>query len=49
LISQNTGQEEFTVDVAAVQAPDKVLSDWVVASYRSKDGVQPVEPPETAS
>jgi ATP-dependent Clp protease ATP-binding subunit ClpX len=34
LISQNTGQTEFTIDVGAVEAPDQVLSDWVVASYR---------------
>lgn len=34
LIAQNTGQQEFTVDADAVEAPDKVLSDWVVASYR---------------
>ena len=34
LISQNTGQQEFTVDADAVEAPDKVLSEWVVASYR---------------
>jgi ATP-dependent Clp protease ATP-binding subunit ClpX len=34
LISQNTGQLEFSVDVNAVEAPDQVLSDWVVASYR---------------
>jgi len=34
LISQNTGRQEFTVDADAVDAPDKVLSDWVVASYR---------------
>src|SRR5436190_11748556 len=34
LISQNTGQHEFAIDVDAVDAPDKVLSDWVVASYR---------------
>ena len=34
LISQNTDQQEFTIDVEAVDAPDKVLSDWVVASYR---------------
>ncbi len=34
LISQNTGRKEFTVDLDAVDAPDKVLSDWVVASYR---------------
>lgn len=34
LIAQNTGQTEFTVDTDAVENPDKVLSDWVVASYR---------------
>lgn len=37
LISQNTGQAEFEIDADAVEAPDKVLSDWVVASYRSAD------------
>jgi ATP-dependent Clp protease ATP-binding subunit ClpX len=34
LISQNTGQTEFKIDVEAVETPDKALSDWVVASYR---------------
>ena len=34
LIAQNSGQQEFVIDVDAVAAPDKVLSDWVVASYR---------------
>lgn len=34
LIAQNTGQTTFTIDTEAVEAPDKVLSDWVVASYR---------------
>ena len=34
LIFQNTGQQEFTIDPAAVDAPDKALSEWVVASYR---------------
>jgi len=34
LIAQNSGQNEFVIDADAVQAPDKVLSDWVVASYR---------------
>ena len=34
LIAQNSGQQEFIIDTAAVQAPDKVLSDWVVSSYR---------------
>ena len=33
LIVQNSGQQEFVIDTDAVQAPDKVLSDWVVASY----------------
>src|SRR5216117_2427784 len=34
LIAQNTGQKEFTIDLDAVQAPDQMLSEWVVASYR---------------
>ena len=33
LIFQNTGQQEFLIDPTTVDAPDKVLSDWVVASY----------------
>lgn len=37
LIAQNTGQTEFEVDVDAVEAPDKVLSDLVVASYRKPE------------
>ncbi|HVY71048.1 MAG TPA: AAA family ATPase [Verrucomicrobiae bacterium] len=35
LISQNTGQQEFAIDERAVAEPDKVLSEWVVASYVS--------------
>jgi endopeptidase Clp ATP-binding regulatory subunit ClpX len=42
LVAQNTGQTAFTVDVDAVEAPDKVLSDWVVASYRRSE-----DPPAT--
>ncbi|HEY2084228.1 MAG TPA: AAA family ATPase [Verrucomicrobiae bacterium] len=34
LITQNSGPQEFLIDRDAVEAPDKVLSDWVVASYR---------------
>jgi hypothetical protein len=34
LITQNAGQREFVIDADAVEAPDKVLSDWVVGSYR---------------
>jgi stress-induced morphogen len=35
LIAQNSGQtKEFVLDEAAVTAPDKTLSEWVVASYR---------------
>ena len=33
LVSQNTGRREFIIDSDAVEAPDKVLSDWVVKSY----------------
>jgi endopeptidase Clp ATP-binding regulatory subunit ClpX len=46
LIAQNTGQQEFTLDVDAVEAPDKVLSDWVVASYRNAPQPAPPEPAE---
>src|SRR5256884_2906809 len=36
LIAQNTGRKEFTIDTDAVAAPDQVLSDWVVSSYRAE-------------
>jgi hypothetical protein len=38
LIAQNSGQREFVVDKDVVQAPDKVLSEWVVSSYRESGG-----------
>ena len=34
LICKNTGHQEFTIDADAVDAPDKILSEWVVRSYR---------------
>ncbi len=37
LVSQNSGQNEFVLDTEAVQNPDKVLSDWVVSSYRGSE------------
>ncbi len=37
LIAQNSGQRDFAIDCDAVDAPDKVLSDWVVASYRKSE------------
>jgi len=40
LISSNSGRQEFEIDATAVENPDKVLSDWVVASYRDS-GVKP--------
>jgi hypothetical protein len=40
LIAQNSGQSEFVLDTDAVEAPDKVLSEWVVASYR-RDQTKP--------
>jgi len=36
LIAQNTGQREFTIDADAIEAPDKVLSERVVNSYRKE-------------
>ena len=38
LVAQGAAEREFVLDVDAVQAPDKVLSEWVVASYRSGAG-----------
>lgn len=35
LVAQNTGQREFVIDLSTVEAPDRVLSEWVVASYRA--------------
>ncbi len=35
LIAQNTGQREFVIDADAVEAPGKILSEWVVKSYRA--------------
>ena len=37
LINQNTGQNEFTLDLNSIQAPDRTLSQWVVESYRKKE------------
>ncbi|RME95631.1 MAG: AAA family ATPase [Verrucomicrobia bacterium] len=36
LIAQNTGRQEFELDLAAVENPGRTLSDWVVASYRGE-------------
>ena len=35
LVAQNTGQREFVIDLPTVEAPDRLLSEWVVASYRA--------------
>ena len=40
LIAQNSGRSEFVLDSDAVEAPDKVLSQWVVASYRPPEQTQ---------
>ena len=37
LIRRNSGQSEFLIPVEAVDTPDRVLSQWVVASYRTTD------------
>jgi len=36
LLAQNTSRQEFTIDRAVVDAPEKALSDWVVSSYRAE-------------
>ncbi|MGE4182037.1 MAG: AAA family ATPase, partial [Limisphaerales bacterium] len=36
LIAQNSGQQEFVLTVEAVMNPEKVISEWVVASYRGQ-------------
>jgi hypothetical protein len=33
LIKKNTGQTQFVLNAAAIDAPDKFLSDLVVQSY----------------
>jgi ATP-dependent protease Clp ATPase subunit len=40
LVAQNSGQQEFVLDTDAVKEPDKVLSEWVVASYRAAEQKQ---------
>ena len=41
LIAQNSGKREFELDTDAVREPDKILSDWVVKSYRTDDQKPP--------
>jgi endopeptidase Clp ATP-binding regulatory subunit ClpX len=36
LLARNMAKTEFTIDRAVVDAPEKALSEWVVASYRSQ-------------
>jgi ATP-dependent Clp protease ATP-binding subunit ClpX len=45
LIIQNSGKQEFTLDADAVRSPDKVLSEWVVASYRGTAAGEDVPKP----
>lgn len=35
LVARNSGRREFLIPAAAVDAPDRVLNEWVVASYRN--------------
>lgn len=37
LIHRNTGQSEFVIPPEAVESPDRVLSQWVVASHRTNE------------
>jgi hypothetical protein len=36
LVFKQGGQKSFILTAAAVADPDRVLSDWVVNSYRSR-------------
>ena len=47
LILQNAGAREFVIDREAVERPDKVLSEWVVASYRDNPVAAPAFPDGT--
>ena len=38
LIKRNSGRIEFSIPARAVDNPDGVLSEWVVASYRNVPG-----------
>jgi hypothetical protein len=40
LIARNKGQQEFVLGAEAVEAPERVLSEWVVASYREESKPQ---------
>jgi endopeptidase Clp ATP-binding regulatory subunit ClpX len=44
LIVQNSGPREFVVDAEGARNPDKILSEWVVASYRSTEAKPPSQP-----
>lgn len=37
LIQRNYGQSEILIPVNALVSPDRVLSQWIVASYRTTD------------
>lgn len=41
LIRTNTGQSDFIIPKAAIESPDKFLSDWVVRSYPHKQEEAP--------
>jgi len=43
LIAQNQGQKKFVIDETTVDQPDKVLSEWVVKSYRGTDQEPPTK------
>ena len=46
LISQNKGQKKFTIEADTVNQPDKVLSEWVVKSYRDSGLEAPATSPK---
>lgn len=47
LIKRNSGRADFSLPARAVDNPDGVLSEWVVASYRNPE--RPETPPQAPS
>ena len=41
LIKRNSGRMDFSIPRRAVDNPDGVLSEWVVASYRNESAAAP--------
>ncbi len=48
IISRNTGEKTFAIDRDCIEDPDKILSNWVVRSFRQEE-TNEAEPPPSPS